>query len=227
MSYKIIGILGGMGPEATATLYWRIIKIFQERYGAKYDADFPKMFICNLPLPDVVETIDIGNTVRDCLVQAVKELASVGVDFIAIPCNTVSYFQEEIRRAVSIPVLSVPEEVAKFVTRKGFKKIGLLGTEMTIRTNIYGTALQNVELVVPSLEKIKDVTPILMNILSGKKTEEDFCTGMKLINELQSVGAEAVILGCTELPLLINGTDNIIDTIQLLAEVVVEMAIDI
>src|SRR3989338_835754 len=126
MAYKVIGILGGMGPEATACLYLKIIKIFQERYGAKYDADFPKIFICNLPLPDVVETADTSNRVRDCLVKAVQELASVGVDFIAIPCNTVSYFQREVREAVSIPVLSLPEEVAKVVRSKRFKKVGLL-----------------------------------------------------------------------------------------------------
>ncbi len=224
---KTIGILGGMGPEATAVLYLKIIKIFQERYGAKYDADFPKIFICNLPLPDVVEAVDTGKVVRDCLIQAVRELESVGVDFIAIPCNTVSYFQEEVRKAVSIPVLSLPEEVAKFVGIKEFQKVGLLGTEMTIKTNIYGTALRGIELIVPSVEKIRQMTPILMNILSGLKKEEDRCFGIDLINELKSQGAEAVILGCTELPLLINGRDNLIDTIELLAEVVVAKAISI
>ena len=138
-----------------------------------------------------------------------------------------SFFQEEVRKAVLIPVLSLPEEVAKFVVKKGFSKVGLLGTEMTIRTNIYGTALGRVELVVPSPEKREGITSILMNILSGKKLEEDRCTGMDFVNELKSQGAEAVILGCTELPLLINGRDYIIDTIELLAEVVVQQAISI
>ncbi len=227
MKLKTIGILGGMGPEATAQLYLRIIQIFQQRYGAKYDADFPKIFICNLPLPDVVEAADTKNQVRDCLIQAVGELAAVSVDFIAIPCNTVSYFIDEVRAAVSIPVLSLPEEVAKVVWQRGLQTVGLLATEMTVRTGIYSTALGKVNVIVPLENEVAALTRLIMNILSGKKLAADCALLRGMIEKLKSRGAQVVILGCTELPLLIREEVGLIDTIELLAEAVVKRTIDI
>ena len=224
---KTVGIPGGMGPEATAELYLKIIKIFQKRYGAKYDADFPKIFICNLPLPDVVETADTGNIVRDRLIEGVKELESLNVDFIAVPCNTVSFFIDEIRKAVSIPVLSLPEEVAKIVRERKLRKVGVIGTEMTLRMNLYGKALGKVSAIVPLSDKIMEITTIIMNILSGDKTDGDRTALLKIISDLKSEGAQEVILGCTELPLLIREKAGIIDTIEVLAEEIVKRAISI
>ena len=72
--YKTIGILGGMGPEATAGLYLRIIQLFQQKYGAIYDSDFPEIIIVNLPIPDVVENADEQNLVKEMLIQGVSKL---------------------------------------------------------------------------------------------------------------------------------------------------------
>ena len=119
--YKKIGILGGMGPEATAELYLKIIKIFQDKFGAKYDSDYPEIMIYNLPLPDVVEKIDQSSKIKEMLVKGVQKLESWGVDFIAIPCNTVNFFLPEMRTAVSIPILSILEETAKEVNKLELK----------------------------------------------------------------------------------------------------------
>lgn len=222
---KTIGILGGMGPEATAQLYLRIIRIFQTRFGARDDADFPSIFICNLPLPDVVGNIDTSTMVRDCLVLAAKKLKSVGCDFIAVPCNTISYFLQDIRSSVLIPVLSIPEEVALILSGRSLQKVGVLGTAMTIRTNLYEIALPELEMVVPNSEEVDTLTSIILNVLSGKKTKEDETVLLTLIESLKSRGAETIILGCTELPLLISGKDDVIDTLDVLAEAVVKMTI--
>ncbi|HZX10852.1 MAG TPA: aspartate/glutamate racemase family protein, partial [Acidobacteriota bacterium] len=95
--YKKIGILGGMGPEATADFYLRIIRIFQKKYGAIYDSDFPEILIINLPIPDVVENPKEEDKVREMLINAVKKLEKSGADFIAIPCNTVTYYISEMK----------------------------------------------------------------------------------------------------------------------------------
>src|SRR3989344_6878769 len=204
VNYKTIGILGGMGPEATAELYLRIIRIFQTRYGARDDADFPRIFICSVPLPDVVGSVDTGDEVRDCLITAAMQLESVGCDFIAVPCNTVSYFLQDIRSSLSIPVLSVPEEVAKIVKRDNFEKVGLLATAMTIKKDLYGSVLKEVEIIVPTKEKTDILTKVILNLMSGNKLEEDRRVINGMIKNLQEKGAERIILGCTELPLLIR-----------------------
>jgi aspartate racemase len=225
MKYKTIGILGGMGPEATAELYLQIVRIFQKEYGAKYDDDFPEIVIINLPIPDVVENPTAEEEVRKMLVDGVKKLEAAGSDFIAIPCNTVMYYLKEMQDAVSIPILSILEETAKEVRKQEFSKIGVLGTEMTVSKNIYGDVLSNKELIYPTLEEQKKTTKVIMNILIGEKKTEDKNFLLGVVEGLKLRGAEKVILGCTELPLLISGED-FFDTIEILAEAVVRNAVE-
>src|SRR3989339_318028 len=95
--YRKIGILGGMGPEATADLYLEIIRIFQQELGAKYDDEFPQIFINSLPLPDVVEQNFSEAQVIYLLKEGVKKLEQAGADFIVIACNTVHVFLCQMR----------------------------------------------------------------------------------------------------------------------------------
>lgn len=223
---KKIGILGGMGPEATADLYKKIIQIFQEKYGAKYDEDFPEIFIYNLPLPDVVENPYQDKKIKEFLIRGVKKLESNGVDFIAIPCNTVNYYLPEMRNAVSIPVISILEETAKEVRTLNLSKVGLLATEMTINKNIYGSVLNDIKVVNPTKKQQKKITSIILNVLSGKKNKEDRLILKTIIEELKSNGAEKIILGCTELPLLIKKRKDTLDTLEILARAVVVQSIN-
>lgn len=218
MKYKTIGILGGMGPEATAELYLKIIRIFQKEYDAKYDDDFPEIVILNLPIPDVVENPKEEKAVEKMLIDGVKKLEIAGAEFVAIPCNTVTYFLTEMQKAVSIPILSILEETAKEVQKLGMETIGVIGTEMTIRKNIYGKALGNVKLIVPEVTQQKATTGIIMNILAGKKKASDKRFLLELVSTLKNLGAEKVILGCTELPLLVKDNGDTIDTIEVLAK---------
>jgi aspartate racemase len=225
--YKKIGILGGMGPEATAELYLKIIKIFQDKFGAKYDSDYPEIMIYNLPLPDVVEKIDQSSKIKEMLVKGVQKLESWGVDFIAIPCNTVNFFLPEMRTAVSIPILSILEETAKEVNKLELKKVAVLGTEMTISSGIYQKVLPDISLIVPKLEQQQEITEIILNVLAGKKIKSDLQKLKSIIKELKINGAEKVILGCTELPLLIKESEDTINTIDILAKEIVKKCINL
>ncbi len=222
---KTIGILGGIGPEATAQLYLEIIRIFQQKYGAQYDADFPEMILLNLPLPDVVEGKGSPEEIKKFLQRGARKLEQAGADFIAIPCNTAMAFLADLQEAVSIPLVNIVEETAAFVRRKGLAKVGIVATEMTLRSGIYPLALEK-ELLEPSLEQKGRITKIILNLLSGRKKDEDKAELKEIIKDLQSREAEAVILGCTELPLLFT-SENTIDTIKVLAEAIVREAIDI
>ncbi|MBI5390996.1 amino acid racemase [Candidatus Woesearchaeota archaeon] len=223
--YKTIGILGGMGPEATADLYLRIIRIFQQEYAAVYDDEFPEIIIWNLPIPDVVENPQQAEKVRAMLIATVKKMEEAGAALIGIPCNSVMAYLDEMRAAASIPVLSIPEEVAKEVQQKGCTTVGVLGTMMTINSGVYSTALENAAIVTPDKEQQELLTRIILNILAGKKnkTDKDFLNVM--IAGFQRQGAEQVILGCTELPLLIEEKEGIIDTLSVLARAIVRSSI--
>ena len=223
-SYKKIGILGGMGPEASASLYLRIIRLFQKQFGAILDEDYPEMVFVNLPLPDVVSNEDNSYEVEQCLLRGLKTLEIAGVDFIAIACNTVSFFLPKLRKEIGIPIISIVEEVANVVNALNLQKVGILGTEMTLSTGLYNSALKNIELIGLGIEDRKLITSIILRVLAGKKERDDRVLLGNVINQLISRGAQKVILGCTELPILMEANDFVIDSLQILAKSIVKIA---
>lgn len=229
MKKKIIGILGGMGPESTAMFYQDIIRQCQKQYGAKYDEDYPEIFIYNLPIPDVVEGIKEPSRVLPILIKGVKKLESMGADFIAVPCNTVQYFYSGLQRSVSVPLLNIVEETAKKTKSNNYKRIGLLATITTIENKIYEEILAKIGIKTIVPEKQNKVTEIILNILAGKKLESDKSELKRIIKKMKQNGAEAVILGCTDIPALLTQDDVIIkifDSIEVLAEATVKYAIE-
>jgi len=212
-----------MGPEATAELYLRIIKLFQNKFKAKYDSDFPEIIIINVPIPDVVENSNQQEKVKEMLINAAIKLEKIGSDFIAIPCNTVTYYLTEIQRNINIPIINILQETIKFIKIRKFEKIGLLATETTIKSNIYSDFMN--DLLTLSLDKQKQTTKIIMNVLEGKKTNNDKNKLREFIKELKSNGAEKIILGCTELPILIKNNDDCIDTLDILANSVFNISV--
>ena len=118
MKKKIIGVLGGMGPESTAIFYHELILQCQKQYGAQYDEDYPEIFIYNLPIPDVVKGLKTPQKTLKILVKGAKKIESMGVDFIVMPCNTAHYFYEDMKKEISIPFLSITEETVKKVKSK-------------------------------------------------------------------------------------------------------------
>ncbi len=202
-----------MGPEATAELYLRVISLFQSQ-GAVNDEDFPEMVILNLPLPDVVKEINSKDAIK-ALSYGVEKLEKAEVDFIAIPCNTANYFIDEIK--CNVPIINLPEEVSKQISSK---KIGVLGTKFTIDNGLFKPFFE--EIIYPTEEQGVLITGIILNILSGDKNDLDKEILNEIILEMKSNGAEKVILGCTELPLLIKDSKDIVDTIGVLAKSVFE-----
>lgn len=225
--YKTIGILGGMGPEATAQTYLEIIKLFQERFGAKYDADFPEIIIVSKAIPDVVESVENEQQTIAMLNKGMQQLATAGADFAIIACNTVQRFLPQLRKAAAIPtaipLLGIAEEVAK---RVQCTAVGLLATEATIAARIFDDVLVPLGVIVikPDKKEQEEVTRIILNIMNGKKNDADKAMLLMIIDSLKLSGAEAVILGCTDLPLLISQDDVsilLVDTTKVNAEAAV------
>lgn len=136
-SKKTIGIIGGMGPEATADIFTKIINLTP----AEQDSDHIHILIDNNPqIPSRVQAIlHNGESPIPELIRMAKSLEKSGADFLIIPCNTASYYINDIRKSVTIPVISIVEETSKYIF-KNFTQhnvIGLLGTEMTVRLGLY------------------------------------------------------------------------------------------
>jgi aspartate racemase len=140
---KTIGIIGGMGPEATADLFNKILNLTP----AEQDSDHIHILIDDNPMiPSRVNAImHGGESPIPELTKMAKSLERSGANFLIMPCNTASYYIEDIRKSVNIPVISIIEETSKYIVNKHYdhKTIGLLGTEMTVRLGLYQKELIN------------------------------------------------------------------------------------
>lgn len=227
---KIIGILGGMGPESTAIFYHAIIRECQEQYGAQYDEDYPEIFIYNLPIPNIIEGLKHSDATLNMLVNGAKKIDSIGVDFMVMPCNTAHYFYPSMAEYISIPFVCIFLATAKKIKSFGFKKVGFLATETTINYKSFDHDFEKngIELIFPTETEQNALTNIILNILAGRKLNEDKEKLKEISNTMKKNGAEAVVLACTDLPILFKQDDidiKIFDTVEILAQTTIEYAI--
>ena len=228
---KNIGILGGMGPAATVDLFQKIIELTP----ARSDQDHLRVFIDNNPgVPDRTEAIiSGGKSPLPELIEMAEGLEKSGADLLIMPCNTAHHFHGDIDEKISIPLLHMIELVTEKIAAEENTgtSVGILATDGTLQAEIYQKQLRTQDLkpVLPSQEAQKNV----MNTIYGIK-ESGVDSKMKElikrpIDELLEAGAEVIIAGCTELPLLplesIAGGFPVIDPGRVLAEKAVEMAL--
>jgi aspartate racemase len=215
LSLKSIGILGGMGPEATAELYKRLIEEFQSK-GSIYDEDFPTIYIYNLPIPSFV---DKENDILLSLIEGLEKLRQMGSDILTIPCNTATCIIEKYKEISGF--VSIVKETVKKIKEYRYRKVGILSTKLTLKTGIYQYLLkkEGIKIVLPTNKEKDRITRVILNILAGKKLPTDKSILEKIALRMISKGADAIILGCTELPLLFkNSSIRTLDTIQVLTE---------
>lgn len=222
--FKTIGVLGGMGAAASADFYKQLVEIAQKKYGAQNDDDFPPMWIYNLPVKDFNEKGFVNPaSVKKQLIKSAQMLEKAGSDFITIPCNTVHYFYKEIQDAVKIPVLNILDITVSAVKKSGFKKISLLNSLSTKNYKLYENAFksQGITACVTTKEEQKKVNKTIGNVISGSQGKNDIAQLSKIIARHKKDGAQAVVLGCTELPLAFsqkNSKLKVFNTTALLAE---------
>lgn len=209
--YKI-GIIGGVGPLATVDFMEKVIK----QTSANKDQEHIKMVVEHNPkIPDRTDNLlGDGPDPTIPLLAAAKRLEADNADMIAIPCNTAHAFVERIQRYISIPVVHMIYETACAI-RDDFsqcQRIGLLATSGTVQSRVYHQVLEgmNLEVLTPDAANQSNV----MNAIYGDQgVKAGHTTGvcvdelMNALNDVVAHGAEAVILGCTELPLLVQATD--------------------
>jgi aspartate racemase len=225
---KKLGIIGGMGPQATQYFYKKII----DNTLAKNDQEHIDMMIINhATIPDRTATILSGN--YDDFLKAIgddiKMLEIYGACHIAIPCNTTHYFYKEIQSKTKIPIINMIEEtLTSILNNKDTKKIGILATDGTIQTKIYENECikRGVEAVIPSPQSQKKIMSIIYDeIKSGDKG--DINKFMEVVNELREKGCDAIILACTELSYLNENYDipsYCVDALDVLVKKSIELS---
>jgi len=228
---KTIGILGGMGPSASADLYSRIIKYSQQKYNAVQDSDYPPVIIMSLAMSGFDETgIVDENLVKNQLVDGVKKLEAAGADFIVIACNTVHFFYNQMQATVKIPILNIVEETKNKVLESGFKKVGLFSSESTNKLQLYQNNFKQngIEVISASKNQQKNLNSVIENVMAGKQGAEDVKKLKEIAAEYSKQGAEAIVMGCTEIPLAINQSQTdikLFDTTQIIAESAVDFSL--
>lgn len=228
---KTIGVLGGMGPQATADFFRQLIHFTP----ARRDQDHLRIVVNNDPkIPDRTDFLmGRGESPLPRLLARTRDLVSIGADLIAIPCNTAHCFWKEINDSVRVPVLNIVEEtVARIrISQRGgpnFDKVGILATRATVQINLYQTALDASGLtpVLPEPEVQDQITQTIAWIKGRRRQEECRSHLMTACDHLREKGASALILGCTELGLvpIRNGIPSF-DSLKILAESAVRRAL--
>ena len=230
MSEKIIGILGGMGPEATADLYLRIIKATP----AKRDQDHPRVIIySNSKVPDRTAAIlGTGPSPMPELIRAGKRLEEAGADFIIIPCNTAHYFVDQLQKELRVPIRHMIRLSAEAAHKKHpeVKKAGLLATDGTVKSGLYRTAYGEVdiEILEPTPEGQADVMKAIYQCVKAGNLIDGSFLLRGVTNKLVAAGAELIICGCTEVSLVLKQGDltvPLLDPLQVIAEAAVAEAL--
>ncbi|PAB59555.1 cysteate racemase [Anaeromicrobium sediminis] len=225
---KNIGILGGMGPMATASLFKKIISFTD----ADCDQDHVRIFIDNNTyIPDRTDYITgHGEDPRPYLIESAEKLEQMGADCIIMPCNTAHYFYSDIVKAIDIEFIHMIEETIKNIveTYPGEKNIGLLSTEGTSKSGIYDeiAIAYELNLVKPHGIYQEYVTDLIYGIKAG---EEDYHVKKiyETINHMKTEGVNVFILGCTELSIaqeMYNLEGVYVDPMDVLAKSAIKFA---
>lgn len=225
---KTVGIIGGMGPGATLDLFQKVIALTP----AERDQDHCHLLIDNFPqIPDRTDFLTgTGNDPFPFLLESAERLEKAGVAALCMPCNTAHYFIEELRGKVGLPFISIVESTIDRIKKEfpSARKIGLLATRGTTEAGIYHRALEAAGLEILPLDEgfKKDIMNVIYTVKAGRLAEivDQF---NDCVRRLQADGADVMIAGCTEIPLLLPYLDPSVDFIDptlALAENIVKFA---
>jgi len=218
---KTIGVLGGMGAMATALFY----TILTSTQPVHTEQETPDIIIYSKTSTPDRSAFILGQSKLDPtldLVAAATALERAGAGFIAIPCVTAHYFYDYIASAVGIPVINLLDEIAQHIQTR-YKKIGLLATDGTLQARILHNMLEphGIDVVAPDIQQQQLLMDMIYRIKQGRTvSSEDFD---KLKDTVAAKGAEAVLLGCTELSLIKSGNVTAcVDALKVLAQATID-----
>jgi aspartate racemase len=228
---KTIGLLGGMSWESTLGYYRAINEGIKRSLGGLHSAKIAMFSVDFEPIEKLQHAGDWGGTAK-ILCEAAKRVQAAGADYLLICTNTMHKVAPEIEAAIQIPLLHIADATAETLVNEGIKSVGLLGTAFTMEQEFYKGRLTNnygIQVLVPD-ETDREIVhkTIYQELCLGKTESESKAEFLRIIDSLAAHGAEAVILGCTEIGMLVNQTDTnvkLFDTTAIHAQKAIECAI--
>ena len=207
---KTIGLICGMSWESTITYYQVINTVIKERLGGLHSS---KCILYSVDFQEIEECQSSGNWEKSAkiLADAAIKLQEAGADFIVICTNTMHKVSDKIQESIHIPLLHIADVTATVLREKEIKKVALLGTKYTMEQDFYKNVIINngIEVLIPNEEDRIIVNDTIFNELClGIISESSKKAFLSIIDKLGKQGAEAVILGCTEIGLLIKQNDT-------------------
>ncbi len=228
---KNIGLIGGMSWESSIEYYRIINQQIREALGGVHSARSVMVSVDFGEIEKLQAAGEWGEATR-VMVQCAKEVEGAGADFVLICTNTMHLMADEVQEAIEIPLLHIADATARAVQRAGLRSVGLLGTRFTMEKDFYRGRLEkkhDLEIIIPD-EKGRELVHrvIYEELVKGKITKESREGYLAVIDRLVDRGAEGIILGCTEIGLLIKGEDlsvPIFDTMEIHALAAVDAAL--
>lgn len=204
---KKLGIVGGIGPESTVDYYRMLIKGYQE---FKSDGTYPELLINSINMTKMLQMVS-DNRMDSLIIylsDAIKALAGAGAEYALMASNTPHIVFDEVLKLSPIPVLSIVEETCKKARSLGLKKVGLLGTRFTMQSDYYARVfeLEGISVIVPDHEEQEYIHTKIFSELQSLVIKDETKQGLLAIIKRMAdeEGIEGLILGCTELPLILT-----------------------
>jgi len=228
---KTVGLIGGMSWESSLLYYQIMNEYVKERLGGHNSA---KTLMYSVNFQEIKTLQHQGNwgEATRMMVESAQKLELAGADLIVICTNTMHKMAQEVEESVSIPLIHIADSTAIEIVKDGIKKVALLGTSFTMEQDFYKGRLKDkygLEVIVPNeVDRLAVHDIIYQELCLGMIKEESKQIYLKIINNLRLQGAEAVILGCTEITLLISQDDcsiPVYDTTRIHAESAIDFAL--
>jgi aspartate racemase len=226
---KTAGVIGGIGPESTVEYYRLIISLYRQR---KKDGSYPQIVINSIDMKKMLDLIEAGELaeVTKYLTGEVRRLADAGADFALLASNTPHIVFEGIRKGSPLPLVSIVEETCKKADSLGLKKVGLFGTKFTMQGRFYEEVFskRNILIIVPAPGDQDYIHEKYMaELVNGIILDKTKSGLLEIVNSLKEKnGIQGLILGGTELPLILGQTDDrdipFLDTTRIHVESVVD-----
>jgi len=228
--YKTIGILGGVSPESTITYYEHIVRTYCKRFG---DHSYPEILIYSVSFQTIMnwQKEKMWDRIEKLLINGIIRLNKGGADFGLIASNTMHFVFEKVQKKSPIPLISIIDATAEKIKKEGMDTVGLLGTAFTMSQAFYKEKLlhSGINVLIPREKEQKYINRVIHEeLINGKvipRSKEGF---LKIIKSLVDRRAQGVILGCTEIPLLVRDEDSpvkLFDTTKIHAEKALSYAI--
>ena len=206
---KKIGLIGGITPESTVLYYQILNRLNANQLGKTHSAE---LIITSFDFGQISQLVEKGrwDLLNKKMAEAGTNLENAGASCILICANTMHLCIDAVRKVVRIPVIHIADSTAKEIQKKGIQKVALLGTKYTMEKDFFRDILNKhaIETIIPDVEERDEIHRIIYDELAQgefkKSSKEKY---LKIIDSLILKGAKGIILGCTEIPLLINQND--------------------